>query len=131
MVLMRQQSAKDNTITIVTVSNVLAFLIVTPVMALQWQPVAGFHAAIFGLAGLLGTLGHLCLAWAYSRAHAGRLGVLEYTGFLWATGLGFLLFAEVPTAWTIGGAGLIIIACAFALGRPPVGSPALSGELGP
>ena len=86
MVLMRQQSAKDSTITIVAVSNVLAFLLVMPVMALQWQPVAGFHAAIFALAGLLGTLGHLCLAWAYSRAHAGRLGILEYTGFLWAIG---------------------------------------------
>ena len=131
MVLMRQQSAKDNTITIVAVSNVLAFFIAAPVMALQWQPLAGRHAAIFVLAGLLGTLGHLCLAWAYSRAHAGRLGILEYTAFLWASGLGFLLFAEVPTAGTIGGAALIIVACAFALGRTPAVRPVLSEDVGP
>jgi S-adenosylmethionine uptake transporter len=114
LVLMRQQSAKDSTITIVALSNLFAFLLITPVMAFQWQPLAPRHAALFALAGLLGTLGHLCLAWAYSRAHAGRLGILEYTAFLWGSALGYVVFSEVPTGWTLAGAALIIVACAFA-----------------
>jgi drug/metabolite transporter (DMT)-like permease len=119
MVLMRQQSAKDSTITIVTLSNLFALLLAVPVMAWQWQPVRPAHAAIFALAGFLGTCGHLCLAWAYARAHAGRLGVLEYTAFLWASLLGFVFFSEIPTFGTIAGAGLIMVACAFAaLSRP-------------
>jgi S-adenosylmethionine uptake transporter len=118
MVLMRQQSAKDSTITIVALSNVLAFLLAVPVMAVQWQPLSGQHFTVFALAGLLGTCGHLCMAWAYSRAQAGRLGILEYSAFLWASLFGFVFFSEVPTAWTIAGATLIMIACVFAaLGR--------------
>lgn len=114
MVLMRQQSAKDSTITIVALSNLLAVVLVLPLMAWQWQPVAAGDVGVFALAGLLGTCGHLCMAWAYSRAHAGRLGVLEYSAFLWISILGYVVFGEIPTGWTIAGAALIIAACAMA-----------------
>jgi S-adenosylmethionine uptake transporter len=118
LVLMRQQSAKDSTITIVALSNLFAFLLVTPVMIVQWRPPSMDHLFVFAVAGLLGTCGHLCMAWAYSRAHAGRLGILEYTAFLWAATFGFFFFAEVPTGWTLAGAAMIIVACVFsALGR--------------
>jgi drug/metabolite transporter (DMT)-like permease len=118
LVLMRQQSAKDSTITIVALSNLFAFLLVTPVMVVQWRPPSVDHLLVFTVAGLFGTCGHLCMAWAYSRAHAGRLGILEYTAFLWAAMFGFFFFAEIPTGWTLAGAAMIIVACAFsALGR--------------
>jgi S-adenosylmethionine uptake transporter len=132
MVLMRQQSAKDSTITIVTLSNVLAALLALPVMAVQWQPVPLHDAFVFVAAGLLGTTGHLCLAWAYSRAHAGRLGILEYTAFLWGSAFGFVFFAEIPTFWTFAGAALIILACLFAAmgGSKPLPA-ALPGESAP
>lgn len=132
MVMMRQQSAKDSTITIVAMSNVLAFLLVTPLMAVQWQPLVEGHALVFALAGLLGTGGHLCLAWAYSRAHAGRLGILEYTAFIWGSVFGFLLFSEVPTIWTIVGASMIIVACLFsAMGRTGATTPILAEDVNP
>jgi S-adenosylmethionine uptake transporter len=118
MVLMRQQSAKDSAMTIVVLSNVWALLLSLPVMAVQWQPLTGSHLMVFAVAGLLGTCGHLCMAWAYSRAHAGKLGILEYTAFLWASTFGFLFFAEIPTLWTIAGAVMIMAACIFgAMGR--------------
>ena len=97
MVLMRQQSAKDSALTIVTLSNILALVLISPLMAVQWRAPSVPHVGIFALAGLLGTCGHLCLAWAYSRAHAGRLGIMEYTAFLWGGLLGYVFFAEVPT----------------------------------
>lgn len=114
LVLMRKQSAQDSTITIVALSNVLAALLILPVMAVQWQPPTPWHVALFAMAGLLGTLGHLCMAWAYSRAHAGRLGILEYTAFLWGSIFGFAFFAEVPSGWTLAGAAMIVMACLFA-----------------
>ncbi|MDQ0472753.1 S-adenosylmethionine uptake transporter [Labrys wisconsinensis] len=113
MVLMRQQSAKDSTMTIVVLSNAWAMLLALPVMAVQWQPLTRAHLMVFVIAGLLGTCGHLCLAWAYSRAHAGKLGILEYSAFLWAVTFGFLFFSEIPTLWTIAGAVMIMIACLF------------------
>ena len=58
--------------------------------------------------GLLGTAGHVALAWAYRHADASRLGAIEYTAFLWAVALGFVFFGEVPSAATFAGAALII-----------------------
>jgi S-adenosylmethionine uptake transporter len=111
LVLMRKQSAKDSALTIVTLSNILALILMAPVVAVQWQPPTMGHLGAFALAGFLGTCGHLCMAWAYSRAHAGKLGIMEYTAFLWGALLGYAFFAEVPTVWTFGGAAMIILAC--------------------
>jgi drug/metabolite transporter (DMT)-like permease len=119
LVLMRKQSAKDSALTIVTLSNILALALMSPIVAVQWQPPTLGHLGAFALAGLLGTCGHLCMAWAYSRAHAGRLGIMEYTAFLWGALFGYAFFAEVPTVWTFGGAAMIILACLLtAFARP-------------
>jgi S-adenosylmethionine uptake transporter len=114
MVLMRQQSAHDSVFTIVFLANCMAFLIVLPVGLWNWQPVAPSHWMLGLLVGLFGTCGHFCLAWAYARGHAARLGVMEYTAFVWAMILGYYFFAEVPSVWTFSGAALIIAACLFA-----------------
>lgn len=117
MVLMRKQSAKDSTLTIVALSNIFAFLLAMPAMIWFWQTPTPSHLVIFAASGLLGTLGHLCMAWAYSRAHAGKLGLLEYSAFVWAMIFGYFIFAEVPTTWTLAGAALIVLACLIALMR--------------
>lgn len=110
-VLVRKQSGTDSMFTIVALSNVFVLVLVSPAMALRWELPSGSHAVIFVAAGLLGTCGHLCLAWAYARAPAGRLGILEYTAFIWAAILGFVFFTEIPSLQTLVGAGVIILAC--------------------
>ncbi|MFT4128683.1 DMT family transporter [Labrys sp. (in: a-proteobacteria)] len=124
MVLMRQQSSQDSTLTIVMLSNCFAFLFVLPAGLWQWQPVTLEHWAITATVGLFGTFGHLCLAWAYARGHAARLGIMEYTAFVWAMIFGYYLFAEVPTNWTLAGATLIMAACLFATFSAPRARPA-------
>lgn len=114
MVLMRQQTSQDSTLTIVLLSNCFAFLFALPAGLWQWQPVTLDHWLITASVGLLGTFGHLCLAWAYARGQAARLGIMEYTAFIWAMIFGYFLFSEVPTNWTLAGAMLIMAACLFA-----------------
>lgn len=114
MVLMRQQSTQDSMLTIVVLSNCLAFLFILPAGLWHWQPVTLEHWMMTAAVGLFGTLGHLCLAWAYARGHAARLGIMEYTAFIWAMIFGYYIFAEVPTNWTLAGAVLIMAACLFA-----------------
>lgn len=63
------------------------------------------------LATFLAICGMLGLAWAYARAGAGYLSTSEYSGFLWAALFGFLFFREVPSLWTLAGAGAIIAGC--------------------
>jgi S-adenosylmethionine uptake transporter len=60
----------------------------------------------------------VALTWAYRLAEASRLGALDYTAFLWAAGLGFLIFGEVPSPPTLAGAALIIGGALLAIRAP-------------
>ncbi|MCP3734192.1 DMT family transporter [Sphingomonas sp. RP10(2022)] len=69
-------------------------------------------------AAALGSVSAVALAWAYARAEAQVLAPVEYTAFVWSALLGWLVFAERVSAWTVAGAGLIIAGCLVAVRRP-------------
>lgn len=54
------------------------------------------------------------LAWAYARAEAQYLIPVEYTAFIWAALLGWLVFGEELALATISGALLIVTGCIIA-----------------
>ncbi len=60
------------------------------------------------IATALSISGMLGLAWAYARAGAAYLSTSEYSGFLWAAVIGYLVFREVPSQWTLAGAVAIV-----------------------
>lgn len=70
-------------------------------------------------ASILSTAGGLLFSWAYARGDASYLAVSEYSGFLWAATLGWLIFSEPVSAYTLAGALLIVGGCLIAArGRP-------------
>lgn len=90
----------------------LAALMVTGVPALptgQWHWIA--------VAATLSTTGTLLFAWAYARGEAGYLAVTEYSAFLWASALGWIVFTEDVTGYTMAGAALIVCGCLLASRR--------------
>ena len=62
----------------------------------------------------MSTGGGLLFSWAYARAEAGYLAVTEYSGFLWASALGWLIFRERVSLYTLAGAVLIVGGCLIA-----------------
>ncbi|MCS0494854.1 DMT family transporter [Ancylobacter sp. MQZ15Z-1] len=108
MVTLKTRAARDPLPTIVLLQNVFAGLLLAPAGLIHWTRPAGPELILFAAIGLLGTAGHLCMAWAYGRADASRLGVLEYTAFVWAAGIGLAVFGEVPAPSTLLGAALIV-----------------------
>ncbi|HUG45050.1 MAG TPA: DMT family transporter [Sphingomicrobium sp.] len=75
------------------------------------------------IASLLSTAGGLMFAWSYARAQASYLAVTEYSAFLWAAALGWLIFDEHVTGYTLGGAALIVGGCLLASRRRPAVMP--------
>ena len=65
-------------------------------------------------AALMSTAGGLLFSWAYARAEASYLAVTEYSGFLWAAALGWLVFREPVSLYTLAGASLIVGGCIVA-----------------
>ena len=67
-----------------------------------------------GLACLFSTSGTLLFAWAYARGPASYLAATEYSGFLWASVLGWIVFREPVSLTTLAGATLIVGGCLVA-----------------
>lgn len=72
----------------------------------QWQWII--------VASVLSTSGTLIFAWGYARGPASYLAVTEYSGFLWASVLGWLVFRESLSIYTLAGAVLIVGGCLVA-----------------
>jgi S-adenosylmethionine uptake transporter len=113
IVLMRQQA-------LIAGPSEIAFyqsVVVTTVLAvaLPWLGTwpSGQWAAILS-AAFLTVASLFLLSWAYARAQASYLAPTEYTAFVWAAILGFVVFGETVSSWTMGGAALIICGCVWA-----------------
>lgn len=120
IVLMRQQALVAKPVEIAFCINLITtgwFLIAAPVLAVP-PPLASLPDLIGS--AILAYLSLLLLAWAYARAQAQHLAPVEYTGFIWAVLLGWLVFGETVSLATIIGAGVIITACLIATRRRAV-----------
>ena len=63
--------------------------------------------------GVIGALGHYCVARAMRYADAGVISPFNYVQLIGAVGVGYVLFADLPDAWTWVGAAVIIAAGVF------------------
>jgi drug/metabolite transporter (DMT)-like permease len=61
-------------------------------------------------AGLLGGLGQIFLTASYREADASLVAPFEYASMLFALGIGYFVFGEVPTLTMLAGAALIVTA---------------------
>lgn len=125
MVLLRARTASDPTVSIVAAQNGFAAAMAIPAAFLFGDPIALLRDETLGVLaiGALGTIGHLLFAEAYKRAPAARIGAMEYTGFIWAAGIGIIAFGEWPTVPMLAGAALIVSGSLLLLRKPAVKAP--------
>lgn len=117
MVLARRQAQRDSLWTILLLQNLLPALLLAVPASWGWKPPDAGDLATIALIGALATVGLLGMTWAFTHLEATRVAPLEYTSFLWAAGLGYLLFDEVPSLHTAASAVLIVAGCLLLLRR--------------
>jgi S-adenosylmethionine uptake transporter len=78
---------------------------------------AGWQWTWIAVAAVLSTMGSLLYSWAYARGEASYLSVTEYSAFIWASALGWLVFHERVSLTTVAGALLIVGGCLIAARR--------------
>lgn len=89
-----------------TTSAVL--LLAAPWLAVTPPPGVIGHV---GGAALLAAVSLMLISWGYGRAEAQVLLPLEYSAFIWAAVIGWLMFGERLNLPTVAGAVLIVIGC--------------------
>jgi drug/metabolite transporter (DMT)-like permease len=117
----RVLSRSDPTDTTLFYSNLVGALAMLPVLPFVWSapdsPGLLFLMAVFGA---FGSFGHYLLIAAHRLAPASVLAPFMYTQLVWATGLGFLIFGDVPDSWTLAGAAVLIASGLYLLHRERV-----------
>ena len=82
--------------------------LVAPWLAvLPGLPIMGHLAG----AAALATISLMLISWGYGREETQVLLPLEYSAFIWAAIIGWLMFGEALTLPTVAGAVLIVIGC--------------------
>jgi S-adenosylmethionine uptake transporter len=117
LILQRQQAQLASPIEIAFFQNMIVMVILAiaaPLLAVVPRPE---HVLPIGGAALLAFGSLLLLSWAYARAEAQILIPIEYTAFIWAAILGWLMFREPLTITTLAGAALIVAGCILAARR--------------
>jgi S-adenosylmethionine uptake transporter len=108
MVLLRQRAQRDHYIHIVAFQTAGPMVLMSPLAAAVWTPFHLPHLGWFLVMGVLGVIGHIFLTTAFAKAQAARLAPLEYTALIWAAGIGYAAFNEIPGLATLLGGALII-----------------------
>jgi len=109
-VLSRKVTLGDSAETTVLFTAGLGAVVFCLAAAFQWQPPTAEGWMLLALTGVLGSLGHYILIKALEMAPASTLQPYNYTLFLWAIGIGLIVFDALPDMLTLLGAAIIVVA---------------------
>jgi drug/metabolite transporter (DMT)-like permease len=92
--------------------------VMAPVLPFVWvTPSSWLDVALMIALGAFGAGGHFLLILAHRRAPASVLSPFIYTQIVYASTLGYLVFGNVPSEWTIAGAAIVIASGLYLLSR--------------
>ncbi|WP_103258258.1 DMT family transporter [Tabrizicola aquatica] len=109
-VFVRKLVQTEATPAIVFYFSLTATLLSLVTLPFGWVWPDPWEAGLLVLAGLLGGVGQILLTSSYREADASLVAPFDYASMLFALGIGYFIFAEVPTLPMLGGAALIVTA---------------------
>jgi drug/metabolite transporter (DMT)-like permease len=87
-----------------------------PLALLHWQWPSVQQWLLFLLCGLLGSVGHYCIARSYAVADISATQSVKFLDLVWATLIGWLAFGDAPSRSTLIG-GVVICASTLWIAR--------------
>ena len=110
VIMTRSMGATETAASLIFYSALAPVVMLSPAIPLagSMPPDALAWALLIGT-GFWGAVGHYLLIRAYKLAPVSALAPYPYSQLIWATAFGYFVFGDVPDAWTIVGA-LIIVA---------------------
>jgi len=74
-----------------------------------WAPLTIKDLGLMGLSGLFVGGAHYLLIEQFRWAEAALLAPFKYATMIWAVLFGFIIFGDLPDAWTWYGAGFVVL----------------------
>ena len=114
-IMSRAMSISEGTITTVFYTALVGSIAMSCALPVVWRTPTVAAWALMAWMGLAGLIGQLLLFKALSLAPASLLSPITYTQIIWATGIGYILFGDVPDLATIVGSLVVIASGLFLL----------------
>jgi drug/metabolite transporter (DMT)-like permease len=87
-----------------------------PLAVLAWRAPTPLQWLAFAACGLLGSGAHYCLTRSFSIADISATQSVKFLDLVWATLLGWMIFGDLPSQWTLLG-GVVICASTLWIAR--------------
>jgi len=105
---------RDHSTTVILVwSAVLGFVLSIPGAVLTWRVPEPKDFMLLCLMGAIATANQACYIKGMSLGDAGAMAPIDYTRLVFSAAIGFFLFAEVPSPWTVAGAAVVVASTLF------------------
>lgn len=105
---------RDHSPTVLLVwSATLGLVMGIPGALLDWRWPEPFDLFLLAAMGVLGTLTQACYIKGMAIGDAAAMAPIDYTRLVFTVIVGLTLFHEVPSAWTIAGAGVVVASTLF------------------
>jgi drug/metabolite transporter (DMT)-like permease len=101
---------------IVLWQSITVTLLSLPFAIPVWQGPNATQLWLFLICGVLGSVGHYCLTRSYRIADISASQSVKFLELVWASIVGWLMFADVPSQWTLAG-GVVIAASTIWIAR--------------
>src|SRR5581483_8862881 len=109
----RQLSTSEPSHRILFYYSLVVVVVLGAAMPFYWIAPSGRDMLMFVAIGLMGTAGQFCLNQAFRYGEASLVAPLDYTGLLWATLIGWLIWDDVLTPRMIIGGIIVVASCIY------------------
>jgi len=108
LIMTRMMSGREHAVTTMAYSSIAGVAILSALVAFVWVTPSWQDIRFGLLIGVASTAGQFIVVLAFRYADASVLAPFSYSQLLWVSILGFLVFGEVPSLWTMIGAAVIV-----------------------
>ncbi len=108
IVVTRRMGGADRPLTTLVWSTAIGFALSSAALPFVWREASPADWAIMAAMGVLSAGGQYLFIAGLAHGAASLLAPFSYSQMIWSTLMGYLVFAAVPSAWTWGGAVLVV-----------------------
>lgn len=94
-------------------SAVLGLVFSIPGAVLTWRWPAPVDLGLLCAMGVIATANQACYIKGMQLGDAAAMAPIDYTRLVFTTAIGFFIFKEVPSVWTLSGAGIVVASTLF------------------
>lgn len=115
IILLRILARHDDTVSLLFYSGIAGTTFTAVPALLAWQAPTAAQWGLIVIVGVFGVAGQSCFMKGYAAGEASAMAPFDYTRLLFATLWGFLVFGQLPDAWTWVGSAILLGATWYAL----------------